>query len=397
MLKPGGRFAVSDVVVQGELPADVKRSMELWVGCVAGALQDTEFLALLRDAGFVNRERGDDASVRRGGRPRFPLPAPGSTCDRVAAEVAGRVGAAFVRATKPVAVRAARCRSPLTPTAVERLLDRRGACRRPGVREALARPASGFVVAESGGAADRRRGTRGLLPRRAAAFRGGDAGVEAPRRGARARRAADRRGRGARPAGDVSAHDDGRALLPELWLRRVVPREQVPAEVRATEEFRGGCPASAVAMVRPLGAAVSSDAPDARRGPDAGRRTPIGWRDAHGAGVHRRPAVDARPVSAGLDLRGDGGGHPARPLVPRSRARARPRSGGRRVRADRHRPALDDVPRARQGAVRNHRPARREPEAARDVAGVQLGARSGRDVRVGVAAAPRPARTIATG
>ena len=52
VLKPGGRFAVSDVVVRGELPPDVKRSMELWVGCVAGALSDTEFTTLLREAGF---------------------------------------------------------------------------------------------------------------------------------------------------------------------------------------------------------------------------------------------------------------------------------------------------------------------------------------------------------
>src|SRR5207248_4437337 len=52
VLKPGGRFAVSDVVVQGELPPDVKRSMELWVGCVAGALSDDEFVSLLGEAGF---------------------------------------------------------------------------------------------------------------------------------------------------------------------------------------------------------------------------------------------------------------------------------------------------------------------------------------------------------
>src|SRR5690242_20527114 len=52
VLKPGGRFAVSDVVVRGELPPDVKRSMELWVGCVAGALSDEEFVRLLREAGF---------------------------------------------------------------------------------------------------------------------------------------------------------------------------------------------------------------------------------------------------------------------------------------------------------------------------------------------------------
>src|SRR5882762_6907982 len=54
VLKPGGRFAVADVVVRGELPAAVRRSMELWVGCVAGALTEAEFTALLQDAGFVD-------------------------------------------------------------------------------------------------------------------------------------------------------------------------------------------------------------------------------------------------------------------------------------------------------------------------------------------------------
>ncbi len=52
VLKPGGRFAVSDVVVRGEVPADVRRNMELWVGCVAGALEESEFKALLEEAGL---------------------------------------------------------------------------------------------------------------------------------------------------------------------------------------------------------------------------------------------------------------------------------------------------------------------------------------------------------
>src|SRR5437660_5052641 len=52
VLKPGGRFAVSDVVVRGEVPAAVRRSMELWVGCVAGALEEQEYTRLLADAGF---------------------------------------------------------------------------------------------------------------------------------------------------------------------------------------------------------------------------------------------------------------------------------------------------------------------------------------------------------
>ena len=54
VLKPGGRFAVSDVVVRGEVPHAIKRSMELWVGCVAGALEEQEFLSLLREVGFEN-------------------------------------------------------------------------------------------------------------------------------------------------------------------------------------------------------------------------------------------------------------------------------------------------------------------------------------------------------
>src|ERR1041385_4972471 len=56
VLRPGGRFAVSDVVVRGDVPAAVRRSMELWVGCVAGALEEADFKALLRDSGFTDVE-----------------------------------------------------------------------------------------------------------------------------------------------------------------------------------------------------------------------------------------------------------------------------------------------------------------------------------------------------
>jgi arsenite methyltransferase len=101
VLKPGGRFAVSDVVVQGELPEDVKRSMELWVGCVAGALGDEEFIGLLESAGFV------DASVEVTRTYSFDdarafLSNTGLDVDRLANEVMGRVGAGFIRATKPL-------------------------------------------------------------------------------------------------------------------------------------------------------------------------------------------------------------------------------------------------------------------------------------------------------
>src|SRR5436853_1125947 len=56
VLRPGGRFAVSDVIVRGEMPADVRRSLELWVGCVAGALEENEYASNLRAAGFADVE-----------------------------------------------------------------------------------------------------------------------------------------------------------------------------------------------------------------------------------------------------------------------------------------------------------------------------------------------------
>ena len=56
MLRPGGRFAVSDVIVRGDVPADVRRSMELWVGCIAGALEEKDYVAKLQAAGFSDVE-----------------------------------------------------------------------------------------------------------------------------------------------------------------------------------------------------------------------------------------------------------------------------------------------------------------------------------------------------
>ena len=56
VLKPGGRFAVSDVVVRGDVPADVRRNMELWVGCIAGALEEKEYRSKLAGAGFIDIE-----------------------------------------------------------------------------------------------------------------------------------------------------------------------------------------------------------------------------------------------------------------------------------------------------------------------------------------------------
>jgi arsenite methyltransferase len=101
VLKPGGRFAVSDVVVQGQLPAAVRKDMEAWTGCVAGALEEQEYRRLLTDAGFgavdVEVTRVYDANEladrvrRKGGTPSIGLVDSGT----------GRVVSAFVRGRKP--------------------------------------------------------------------------------------------------------------------------------------------------------------------------------------------------------------------------------------------------------------------------------------------------------
>jgi SAM-dependent methyltransferase len=102
VLKPGGRFAVSDVVIRGEIPAEVRRSMELWVGCVAGALTEEEYRSKLQAAGFdeieIETTRVYDVEDARG----F-LSDSGLDVDAIAPAVNGRVTSAFVRARKPEA------------------------------------------------------------------------------------------------------------------------------------------------------------------------------------------------------------------------------------------------------------------------------------------------------
>jgi len=99
VLKPGGRFAVSDVVVRGDVPAEVRRSMELWVGCVAGALEEREFLALLADVGFEAASIEPTRVYRSEDAAAF-LAAAGLDAAGVDA-IDGKFMAAFVRAEKP--------------------------------------------------------------------------------------------------------------------------------------------------------------------------------------------------------------------------------------------------------------------------------------------------------
>lgn len=100
VLKPGGRFAVSDVVVRGEVPAGIRKSMELWVGCVAGALSDSEYTAKLANAGF--KDVGIEATRVYGIEDaRAFLTGQGLDTDALAKEIDGKFISAFVRATKP--------------------------------------------------------------------------------------------------------------------------------------------------------------------------------------------------------------------------------------------------------------------------------------------------------
>ena len=102
MLKPGGRFAVSDVVVRGETcPADVRRSMELWVGCVAGALEESRYRDKLASAGFEGIEV-EPTRVYRAEDARQFLDSSGLDRDDLAEQIDGKFMSAFVRATKPV-------------------------------------------------------------------------------------------------------------------------------------------------------------------------------------------------------------------------------------------------------------------------------------------------------
>jgi len=107
VLKPGGRFAVSDIVIHGGLPADLvdnaelRRDLSSWAGCIAGALTDAEYRAGLAEAGFTQI---DLEVTRRYGVADLPQPLPGWAArlgDDLAAQMVGRFAGTFVRATKP--------------------------------------------------------------------------------------------------------------------------------------------------------------------------------------------------------------------------------------------------------------------------------------------------------
>jgi SAM-dependent methyltransferase len=106
VLKPGGRFAVSDVVTRGEVPDEVRQNMLLWVGCVAGALEDSQYAAKLAKAGFERIEM-EPTRVYDIEDARTFLRGQGVDVDAIAPQVEGKFMSAFIRATK-----AANCCAP---------------------------------------------------------------------------------------------------------------------------------------------------------------------------------------------------------------------------------------------------------------------------------------------
>ena len=100
VLRPGGRFAVSDVVVRGEVPPEIRRNIELWVGCVAGALKDSEYMSKLTAAGFEDVTI-EATRVYKVEDARQFLNAQGVDADAIAPQVEGKFVSAFIRAKKP--------------------------------------------------------------------------------------------------------------------------------------------------------------------------------------------------------------------------------------------------------------------------------------------------------
>jgi arsenite methyltransferase len=102
VLKPGGRLAVSDIVVRGEMPPEVQRSMELWAGCIAGALRDEDYVSKVKVAGFQAVEI-EPSRIYTEADARQAFGGKDIDLDRLAPQVDGKFMSAFVRATKPAA------------------------------------------------------------------------------------------------------------------------------------------------------------------------------------------------------------------------------------------------------------------------------------------------------
>jgi len=108
VLKPGGRFAVSDIVIRGEMPAEIQRSLELWAGCVAGALEEHDYKSKLARAGF-EQVSIEATRVYTTADARDLFEGTGLDVETIAPLVDGKFISGFVRAIKPAAQPAACC------------------------------------------------------------------------------------------------------------------------------------------------------------------------------------------------------------------------------------------------------------------------------------------------
>jgi arsenite methyltransferase len=108
VLKPGGRFAVSDVVVRGAVPAEVRRSMLMWVGCIAGALEDYQYVAKLEKSGFDQIDIEPTRIYNIEDARQF-LTGEGIDVDAIAPEVQDKFMSAFIRAIKPASTEKGCC------------------------------------------------------------------------------------------------------------------------------------------------------------------------------------------------------------------------------------------------------------------------------------------------
>jgi SAM-dependent methyltransferase len=108
VLKPGGRFAVSDVVTRGEILPEIRRSVLAWVGCIAGALEENEYRGKLAASGFEQIEI-EPTRIYRTEDAREFLSGQGIDVDMLAPQVDGKFLSAFIRAVKPTATKQACC------------------------------------------------------------------------------------------------------------------------------------------------------------------------------------------------------------------------------------------------------------------------------------------------
>jgi arsenite methyltransferase len=249
VLRPGGRFAVSDIVVLGAMPDEARRQAELWAGCVAGALEAGEFRRLLDEVGFADAEV-EPVRVYRTEEVRGILDGLGADARTLVDEMDGKLASAFIRGRKPVVEECLEIRQarPADRERVFALLDEAG-LPRTGVPDDLAHFAvaeldSGLVIAASGLEVY---GNSGLLRSTVVdpSWRGSGVG---------------------RLVVDAVLEDARRAGIEDLYLLtttainyfpkfgfRCVERDDVPEPVCGSPEFRGACPETATVMHRKVG------------------------------------------------------------------------------------------------------------------------------------------------